>query len=760
MLLVAVSAAFATALYQDDFAKLPNGPARLADWQLDGADYTVADGWLVVKSAQSNPSAMLKVAHDGDFTFRATVRNSRSCDWSALLARGVYRLEINNEHVRLGLMHKVGDEWKLVSQAPGYEMYPRNTQVFELRLVAVGNKIAGFIDDRKLVEYTDPDPVPAGGQYGLISGWETDLAWRGVSLTDQADLREWPREQLPQPTGREVVEVTQVRGDPGLTPPPAPFDNVYYDGETAGLRIALKAAKPGITHAALRFRLINVRQQQVAVQSREIDLKPDAETETVARFKAPERGCFKVALDAGLSPDRLGWVEDLGSFTVVPKALYERPFNPNSYFGGHMDGINLAWHLELGRKLGIQWARCHDMMQWTWWDRIQPDGPDQWKWNDEAQGTVDNLHMGTQGEFLWVPKWAWGAQADAPGNHATYPPKNLSDFARYVYNTVLHFKPSIQYWEVWNEPHFNGFYSGTPEQYAEMLAVAYRETKRANPNGIVLGGGGVNPRSFPWVKQMLAACGDHWMDGFTLHYIEPDYGPRVIPELRRMLAAKGVTGPIIDSEETVLSTSFLDQCRADYAEPEARYHFRNACYELVRTYMEALGSGIVRIFYYDQADPWRFKPFPKPRVFQPSQVGGTMWDEGEMLKPIGAAHAALALAIDGKKMQERLSSGPRRVFVFVAPDGASATAVQYAEYPSFAQHTDLRLRLPAGAQAGGLTIMDFMGNERPARVAAGEIVLPLSREPVYVTYRGAGAAEALGAMYKAALMPGSGTLER
>ena len=738
--------AVARPLYQSDFAKVPNGSAALPDWSLDGADYRLADGWLTVKSTKSNPYARLKITHDGDFTLRATARNAASCHWAGMLARGVYRLEVNNEFVRLRLIRRVGTDWKVVADAGDYAQYAHNTQHLELRLVAVGNHITGFLDDKKLVEYTDPEPVAAGGDFALMSGWGTDLAWRDISLTDEPDLREWPYETLPKPTGRELVAVTQVRG----LSDQMPFDNVYFDGDTAGLKIKLRAAKADVAQTALRFRLIDVRGAQVAVQTQQVVLKPDADTHVMVRFPATRRGCFKVALDAGLTPATLGWVEDLGGFTVVARALNDRPRNRNSYFGGHMDGIYLAWHLQVGRKLGIQWARCHDMMQWTWWDRIQPDSRDQWKWGDEAQQTVDDIGHATQGEFLWVPKWA--QRPGVAGNPATYPPADPADFARYVYNTVSHFKGSIKTWEVWNEPHYSGFFSGTPAEYAALLKIAYTECKRADPECIVLGGGGPNPRSIGWIKQMLAAVDGKCMDGFTFHYLEPDFGPSVIPELRRELAAKGTNGPIINSEETVPSTSFFDQCRATRAEPEARYHYRNACYELVRTYMENLAAGVERVFYYDQCDPWRYGAFAKARVVTPSPAGGSMWDEGQMLKPIAAAHAALALAIDGKPFRGRIEKGELRAFLFTGADG-SCTAVQYAMYPSFAQQARLSRARPAAVSVANFTVMDFMGNPMPVKTAGGALVLPLSREPVYVMCKGLGAEQALREMYARAGLP-------
>ncbi|MCX7599023.1 MAG: hypothetical protein N2512_09185 [Armatimonadetes bacterium] len=734
-------------IYASDFSGLPDGPAHLPDWILDGGTYVISDGWLCVTSERSNPVATLPATCDADFTFRARVRNARGCHWSALLARGVYRLEVNNQFVRLGLYRLRDGRWDLVAQAPAYELFLHNTQEYELRLVGAGNRIFGFLDDKKLVEFTDPDPVPPGGSFALLSGWGTNLAWRDVRLEDQPDLREWPYETLPEPTGRQVVEVVRVRG----VSQTYPFDNIYFDGQTAAFRLWLRPARDDVERALLRFRLINVRQEQVAEKTAEVRLAPDQETQVEISFAAPARGCFKVALDAGTAPENLGWVEDVGSFTVVSRELFDRPRLRTSYFGGHMDGINLAWHLAVGRKLGIQWARCHDMMQWTWWDRVQPNSRDEWVWYDDAQRIVDEAGMETSGEFLWVPPWAQKVGPDAPGDRRAYPPASLDDFSRYVYETVSHYQASIKHWEVWNEPHFHGFWAGTPEEYAELLKAAYRAAKQADPDCVVLGGGGVNPRAMAWIEQFFQAVGDdRCMDGFTYHYLEPDYGPHVMPRLKELLRRHGVTGPLWNSEENVPSTSFFDQCRATHAEPEARYHFRNACFELVRCYMENIAAGAERIFYYELADPWRFRQYDKPRVFAESPINGSMWDEGQMLKPLAAAHAALALAIDGREYRGRLSHGPLQVFLFEGTyPGAefSAIAVQYAELPSFAEKRELRLSIPERASPADFTAMDFMGNEYHPPVDGRQILLQASREPVYLFCHRHDGAAVLSTMY-------------
>lgn len=727
LLCISATSGPAEVLYESDLAALPNGAAQVEGLDLGGGTCRVEDGWLTVSSEQSNPYLALAAKHERDFTFRAMVRNARECHWVGLVARGVYRLEVNNQFVELRLLRKRGDEWDVVDEVGGYSVYAHNTQDFELRLVAEDNRICGFIDDKLLVEFEDTEPVAEGGDYAMLSGWGTDCAWSGISLTDERDLGEWPYEEKPPPAPKELVEVTLVRG--------LREDQVYFDGQTCGLRVRVRNPSAEARTVYLGLPLVDVWGKEVAARRETLEFGAGEERELTIEYQPSRRGCYKVPLWAGATENDLGWVEDLGSFVVVSEAVHDRPRNAGSCFGGHMDGINLEWHLQAARRVGVQWARCHNMMQWTWWSRIQPNGPDEWLWSDDAQKLNDDLGYETLGQFLYCPDWATSWNDGDPGLPRTYAPKDWAAFRKYVYETVSHYKGSITYWEVWNEPHFHGFWRGTAEEYAELLRVCWEEAKRADPDCIIMGGGGPTVRQHDWIERVLEAGGGEYMDGFTIHYLEPDIARERMPKLRKLLDDHDVTGPIWNSEENVPGTSFLDQARPESMEPEARYHYRNACFELVRRYMENLSNGVERVFYYDLADPWRFKMFDKPRTdLEWGPTYGTMWDEGRQYRPVAATHAALALALEGKTYVSRLDRGNLRVFFFEGPEGSAA--VQYAMFDSFMRREELRLALPEGANARDLTVIDIMGNESGPVVEGGEVVLLLAREPVFVVTEG------------------------
>ena len=404
-----------------------------------------------------------------------------------------------------------------------------------------------------------------------------------------------------------------------------------------------------------------------------------------------------------------------------------------------------------GAKLGIQWARCHDMLQHTWWTRIQPDRPDQWNWMDDTQKSLDQMGFSTLGEFLWTPRWASAKAGDA----RPQAPPDEAAFARYVANTVSHYGKSIHHWEVWNEPFFSGFWGGTAEEYAKLLQIAYREAKKADPGCFVLGGGGVDLGNMGWIEKLVRSLPGKSMDGCSIHYLEPEMAAEQLGRLRALLKERGMEVPIWNTEASVPTSSFLDQSRLEAMEPEARYHFRNACHELVRMYMENIANGVQRVFYYYQADPWRSQEFAKPRVLPHAPLGAGMWDEGRMLKPIAAAHAALALALEGKTYKSRTSVGELRAFFFQGKD--SAAAVQYAAFKKFGACATVRLALPEGAQEGDFAVVDFMGNESAPVSDRGHIILPLSREPVYLICRRPSGADVLQRMYAGASLSAPGS---
>jgi len=142
------------------------------------------------------------------------------------------------------------------------------------------------------------------------------------------------------------------------------------------------------------------------------------------------------------------------------------------------------------------------------------------------------------GTFLSVPEWASGVDPKkVEGWFDTYPPKDLSDWECYVSQTVQNYKHRIKHWEIWNEENGVDFFRPLPDAkaYTELLKVAYKAAKTADPDCVVVLGGlqmnGIIPN--PWSKvkvsdyleDLYEAGAGQFFDVCNIHpYVLPSEG--------------------------------------------------------------------------------------------------------------------------------------------------------------------------------------------------------------------------------------------
>jgi hypothetical protein len=107
---------------------------------------------------------------------------------------------------------------------------------------------------------------------------------------------------------------------------------------------------------------------------------------------------------------------------------------------------------------------------------------------------------------------------DIPGITKTINADN--PWARFVYEVVNRYKPGgtlaqeqswpadrgVRNWEIWNEEDTDLFWSGTPQQYARLLKVAYLAARHADPQAKIILGGMLHsdPQKLNWLPDTLA----------------------------------------------------------------------------------------------------------------------------------------------------------------------------------------------------------------------------------------------------------------
>jgi hypothetical protein len=221
--------------------------------------------------------------------------------------------------------------------------------------------------------------------------------------------------------------------------------------------------------------------------------------------------------------------------------------------------------IQMAYDAGSRWDRFDFV-----WPNFEPSDGD---WDSQVldgyDTLVDDLHgagMNIVGILLWTPDWAATDSVHrlekslinhrptgeyyslarprrttvAPLGASPSPPQGLDEewddwttddgdpinyWGRFVHTVVSHYGDQVKHWEMWNEPEWNHFWTGTSTDYAQLLKVGYQATKAACPDCTVLFGGifyWANPNHYRWILNTLnqdpaAPQNNYFFDVMSVH---------------------------------------------------------------------------------------------------------------------------------------------------------------------------------------------------------------------------------------------------
>ncbi len=450
---------------------------------------------------------------------------------------------------------------------------------------------------------------------------------------------------------------------------------------------------------------------------------------------------------------------------VLPPASAVKP-NAASFFGTHAPPILGPQSLNLGPKIalrsGARWHRIHDFACYVQWHFVEPQ-PGKWVWADEDVNYLKSLGFELLGTLARTPPWAGkqGPEHTVYGDWTSAPPRDLNEFSEYVRRTVEHYRDRIHVWEIWNEPYGSGFFSGPPEEYAEVLKAGYRACKQADPTCTVLGLS-CYPGLPDWIDRVLAAAGTDHMDALSYHtYYSPGHvqepaipalgsvgaarePPAVrargsaepqavsgvaqaslpavhdVQTLRSLMAKHGTVKPIWNTEGGVACPTFYSWLPPDGwpCTPREAAATYTKCVTLL------LAAGVKRWCYY-------FAGWPgggRGDYYQLLNTPYVQIDFDGSPKATLLAQSAAAQMLDGAQFVSDCSTRTRRAYLFQR--GPDAVAVLWAKGVGAAREPPL-LSIPAGVRAF---------NMMAAPLAANGSV-SVTTEPVYVVAPGRTAAQ-------------------
>lgn len=237
--------------------------------------------------------------------------------------------------------------------------------------------------------------------------------------------------------------------------------------------------------------------------------------------------------------------------------------------------------------------------------------------------------------FGHVPSWACGGCA------GTTMPTNLQDWDDFVRAIVSHSAGRIKYWELWNEPNINQFWTGTIPQLVTLAQHAHTIIESVDPNAVILSPAPTavsGNMQWQWLSNFWAAGGGNYHDVVAFHGYStttPEDVVYQINQVKNAMSQNGQSGKQLWDTEASWGSSSVNSTYTNSSQGVAF---------LARRYMLEQSNGVSRFIWYmwDNTAGW-----------------GTLWDKtngthvtgvayGEMYKwLVGANASACAKASDG-----------------------------------------------------------------------------------------------------------------
>jgi hypothetical protein len=197
---------------------------------------------------------------------------------------------------------------------------------------------------------------------------------------------------------------------------------------------------------------------------------------------------------------------DLPVHPAAERLLPGSPFGINTAL--RPDAPNLDARLKAMQNAGIKWGR-----QDFTWRRIERE-PGVYEWEP-----YDRLVEACRKHGILL----FGDLAYAPQFHDPRSAEGAAAYAAFARTAAERYRGRVDHWQIWNEPN-GGFWQGSPEQYARLLAAAGKAIHQANPRAKVLG---LNMAfcDVLWAEKILQAVPYDCFDIACFHPYRPPSAP-------------------------------------------------------------------------------------------------------------------------------------------------------------------------------------------------------------------------------------------
>lgn len=184
--------------------------------------------------------------------------------------------------------------------------------------------------------------------------------------------------------------------------------------------------------------------------------------------------------------------------------------------------------LVMAREMGASYV-----VEYFPWAYIEPrPGSFDWRHSDLVINNAYAQGLDIVARLDLVPDWARPKDSTA----RYLPKERYEDFGDFVYAFVARYKAKVRRYVIWNEPNTSfewGFRQVSPEDYVELLQVAYRRAKQADRNAIVLSAGlaptveesDMALNDLVYLQRMYDAGARDYFDAVAVHAYGGKYPP-------------------------------------------------------------------------------------------------------------------------------------------------------------------------------------------------------------------------------------------
>ena len=168
-------------------------------------------------------------------------------------------------------------------------------------------------------------------------------------------------------------------------------------------------------------------------------------------------------------------LNNTAGFYTMPAALAD------DYFDGTSPMTRVKRHFMAARRAGVGYLRCAFA-----WNGIEPkQGEFRWKFWDNFVSLAEQNHIKIIPYVAYTPQWA----ARNGKDFWKQPPRKPELYADFMFQIAARYRGRVGAWEIWNEPDNKDYWTGTPDEFAELAMLAAKRIREADPNAVLILGG-------------------------------------------------------------------------------------------------------------------------------------------------------------------------------------------------------------------------------------------------------------------------------